>query len=61
MNCWGGCQIASVNAALPDIESPTTALLIGVTALFSASHAGNSWVRNVSHLYVSVPLDPAAG
>src|SRR3569833_1441992 len=49
MNCWG-CQIARVSAALPDIERPTTALLIGVSALSTASQAGSSWVRKVSHL-----------
>src|SRR5256885_8007275 len=56
-----GCQIASVNAALPDMDSPTTALPVGACALFAASHAGSSCVRNVSHLYVTVPEVPVAG
>src|SRR5690242_803294 len=60
MNCVG-CQMARVNAALPDIDSPTTALPVGACALFAASHAGSSCVRKVSHLYVRVPELPVAG
>jgi hypothetical protein len=49
MNCIG-CQTASVNAALPDIDSPTTALPFGACPLLAASQPGSSWVRKVSHL-----------
>src|SRR5215208_6890209 len=49
MNCIG-CQMASVNAALPDMDSPTTALPVGTCPSFAASHPGSSWVRKVSHL-----------
>jgi hypothetical protein len=60
MNC-AGCHVAKFSAAPPDIERPTTALPVGAMALFAASQVGNSWVRNVSHLYVVVPALPAAG
>src|SRR5687767_10454072 len=49
MNC-AGCQIASVSAAPPAIESPTTALPVGAMPRLAASQPGSSWVRNVSHL-----------
>src|SRR5689334_25422957 len=49
MNC-AGCQIASVSAAPPAIESPTTALPVGAMPRLAASQAGSSWVRKVSHL-----------
>jgi hypothetical protein len=49
MNCCG-CQIAMVSAALPDIDSPTTAFRYGSCPLLAASQVGSSWVRNVSHL-----------
>src|ERR1044072_486683 len=50
---WRGCQAAIVNAALPDIDSPTTALPKGSWPRLAGSHVGISLVRNVSHLYVS--------
>ncbi len=49
MNC-SGCQVARVSAALPDMDSPTTALPVGDCPRLAASHAGSSWVRKVSHL-----------
>ena len=60
MNCCG-CQAASVSAAPPAIDNPTTALPTGLWPRLAASQAGNSWVRNVSHLYVVVPAVPLAG
>ena len=37
-------------AALPDMDSPTTALPVGACPRLAANHAGSSWVRKVSHL-----------
>ena len=45
----------------PDIEAPTTAFPFVLIPLLTASHCGNSWVKNVSHLYVDAPLLPTAG
>ena len=47
---WVGCQIASVSAGPPDMDRPTTALPVGSTPLLAFNQAGNSRVRNVSHL-----------
>ena len=47
---WRGYHAAIVNAALPDMDNPTTALPNGSWPRLAASHSGSSRVRNVSHL-----------